>query len=151
MGTPAFYTVGEQRVSLAILKAWRTGDPIVGISKLDKTRLVNVGIAYVDKNSKLILNRDAFLARVYVVPESIWEKLTDPVYRQMDSAKKRGFSSLEAYQNRKSIRMSDEKKYRLKAPYKGKNKEIIKKQPPDIAEPILFPEPLIPVNERRNE
>lgn len=139
IGAPSLYTIGQQRVAKALLEAYRTGNPVKGLKPLDKTRLLNAKIVEVNKNAQIILKVDEFLHRIYVVSDRIYGLLISVEYRQKLSAAKH-FMTLEQYQNRESVPLSDARKNAKKAPYKGMNKVILSSEP-DIAVPILFTEP----------
>jgi hypothetical protein len=147
MGTPAFYTVSEQQIGKALMEAYRTGRPIK-VGKLRKefiARLIQMGVIKMHTYSTGIhtytLVREKFLELVNVVPNDIYLKLIDPVERQKWSAKSRGFSSLEAYQNRSSVKQSDKNKAIKRAPYKGTREQVLASKLP-VSEDILFTGPI---------
>ena len=147
MPAPPLYTKRQQRMANALLHAYRTGGPIIRITPQQRAFLIKHGIAYVNNHAQLILNVTKFLQHSYVVSPTTYDQLTDPEYRQRLSAERRGFSSLEAYQNRQSVPMSDAKKKAKRDPYRGTRPKILA-QPPDITEDILFLEPPIPIHRK---
>jgi hypothetical protein len=117
-----------------------TGKPLkmTGLKREYVSKLIDLGVLYVNKYSQIHVNKLAFLKRAYTVPQEIYDQMTDPEYGQFVRASQRGLT-LEQYKGRDSWRKSDERKKALRDPYRGRNKEIISGDK-SISADILFPD-----------